>query len=307
MLDKDDTPFEFPHRAGRFASAPHIVDQIRACWADGQSCFTEVLLVADQGGVLFELDPDRLWAGLEEAAAAPPRYEPLASETPDDRTCFRARRASLHEEEAVRARWLRLLRDVWAAIEPGWVREGRDVVDAAAWEMQSRLPAVGSYTDLVPFVQSNDFHGLLPRLVGEAARADQQMVLVPTWLGCKGYLITLPDRLVWGPPDPSHPAGPSAATRDRARRHKALGDPTRLAIFEATARRPRHVGELARELAVAQPTDSNHVRILRDAGFVAQEKAGARRLVADVARFERFLDESRRSVVPPAPATAASR
>ena len=46
-----------------------------------------------------------------------------------------------------------------------------------------------------------------------------------------------------------------------------------------------------RELGVAQPTVSNHVRILRDAGLLDQEKGGGRRLVADVASFERFLDE----------------
>src|SRR5262249_709598 len=103
----------------------------------------------------------------------------------------------------------------------------------------------------------------------------------------------------YGPPTPSRPAGPSDETRDRARRHKALGDPTRLSIFEATARRPRTVGALARELGVAQPTVSNHVRILRDAGLVRQEKGEGRRLVADLQSFEGFVEESRRAVLRP--------
>ena len=114
------------------------------------------------------------------------------------------------------------------------------------------------------------------------------MVLAPAWMGRKGFMVALAGCLLWGPPSPARPAGPSAETRDRARRYKALGDPTRLAIFEAAARRPRTVGELARELAVAQPTVSNHVRILRDAGLLDQEKGEGRRLVADVARFERL-------------------
>jgi ArsR family transcriptional regulator len=76
-----------------------------------------------------------------------------------------------------------------------------------------------------------------------------------------------------------------------------LGDPTRLAIFEASARRPRTVGELARELGVAQPTVSNHVRILRDADLIGQEKGGGRRLQVDLPSFERYLQESLRAVV----------
>jgi DNA-binding transcriptional ArsR family regulator len=59
------------------------------------------------------------------------------------------------------------------------------------------------------------------------------------------------------------------------------------------------VGALARELGVAQPTISNHVRIRRDAGLVRPEKGAGRRLVADLPSFERLLEESRRAVLRP--------
>jgi ArsR family transcriptional regulator len=131
------------------------------------------------------------------------------------------------------------------------------------------------------------------------AVAGLPVILAPAWLGRGGFLVALTSCLLYGPPNAPRPPGPSEETRDRARRHKALGDPTRLFIFEATARRPRTVGELARELEVAQPTVSNHVRVLRDAGLVDQEKGGGRRLVADVPSFLRFLEESRRAVTPP--------
>jgi DNA-binding transcriptional ArsR family regulator len=297
LLHEGEPSADFPHRASRFSRAPDLEARIRDWWGDGEVCFTEVLVVADRGGVLFESDPERLWAGLAQGAAAPPRFEPLTSETPEDQVLFRTRLARLHDDAGLRTRWLQLLRDTWAAIEPGWVEEGHEVAAAAVWEIRSKLPLLGSYADLFSLAQVHDFCGLLPRLVGESAAAGQEVVLVPAWLARKGFLVSLPERLLWGTPSPSRPPGPSAETRDRARRHKALGDPTRLGIFEATARRPRTVGELARELAVAQPTISNHVRILRDAGLVDQEKGGGRRLVADVARFEQFLDESRRAVV----------
>jgi DNA-binding transcriptional ArsR family regulator len=58
----------------------------------------------------------------------------------------------------------------------------------------------------------------------------------------------------------------------------ALADPTRRAIFERLARRPRPVGELAEGLPVSRPAVSQHLRVLRDAGLVRDEKVGSRRL-----------------------------
>ena len=58
----------------------------------------------------------------------------------------------------------------------------------------------------------------------------------------------------------------------------ALGDPTRRAIFEGLAERPRAVGELARELPVSRPAVSQHLKVLKDAGLVIDRPAGARRI-----------------------------
>ena len=58
----------------------------------------------------------------------------------------------------------------------------------------------------------------------------------------------------------------------------ALGDPTRRAIFERLAERPRAVGELARELPVSRPAVSQHLKVLKDAGLVIDRPAGARRV-----------------------------
>ena len=57
----------------------------------------------------------------------------------------------------------------------------------------------------------------------------------------------------------------------------ALGDPTRKAIFELLADRPRPVGELAGELPVSRPAVSQHLRVLKDAGLVIDQAAGTRR------------------------------
>jgi DNA-binding transcriptional ArsR family regulator len=58
----------------------------------------------------------------------------------------------------------------------------------------------------------------------------------------------------------------------------ALGDPTRRAIFERLAERPRAVGELARELPVSRPAVSQHLKVLKEAGLVIDRPAGARRI-----------------------------
>jgi DNA-binding transcriptional ArsR family regulator len=58
----------------------------------------------------------------------------------------------------------------------------------------------------------------------------------------------------------------------------ALGDPTRRAIFERLAERPRPVGELARELPVSRPAVSQHLKVLKDARLVVDRPAGNRRV-----------------------------
>jgi DNA-binding MarR family transcriptional regulator len=58
----------------------------------------------------------------------------------------------------------------------------------------------------------------------------------------------------------------------------ALGDPTRRAIFESLARRPKAVGELAAELPVSRPAVSQHLRVLKEAGLVTDRAHGTRRI-----------------------------
>ncbi|MGH2755766.1 MAG: ArsR/SmtB family transcription factor [Actinomycetota bacterium] len=78
----------------------------------------------------------------------------------------------------------------------------------------------------------------------------------------------------------------------------ALADPTRRAVFEALERGPRSVGDIAAELPVSRPAVSQHLRVLKGAGLVVDERAGNRRLYRLEARglaelhdyVERFWD-----------------
>lgn len=58
----------------------------------------------------------------------------------------------------------------------------------------------------------------------------------------------------------------------------ALGDPTRRLIFERLARRPLPVGKLAAGLDVTRPAVSQHLKVLKEAGLVMDEKDGTRRV-----------------------------
>jgi DNA-binding transcriptional ArsR family regulator len=57
-----------------------------------------------------------------------------------------------------------------------------------------------------------------------------------------------------------------------------LGDPTRQAIFELLARRPRSVGELAQLLPVSRPAVSHHLRVLTEARLAVSHANGTRRI-----------------------------
>lgn len=59
---------------------------------------------------------------------------------------------------------------------------------------------------------------------------------------------------------------------------EVLGDPSRRAIVECLAERPRAVGELAEELPISRPAVSQHLKILKDAGLVTDRAAGTRRV-----------------------------
>jgi len=58
----------------------------------------------------------------------------------------------------------------------------------------------------------------------------------------------------------------------------ALADPTRRAIFELVAARPRAVVEIAAQLPVTRPAVSQHLKVLKTAQLVLDEPVGTRRI-----------------------------
>ena len=58
----------------------------------------------------------------------------------------------------------------------------------------------------------------------------------------------------------------------------ALGDATRMAIFQRLSGGPIAVNELASMLPVSRPAVSQHLRVLKEAGLVRETPDGTRRI-----------------------------
>ncbi len=59
---------------------------------------------------------------------------------------------------------------------------------------------------------------------------------------------------------------------------RALADPTRRRLLELLRVRPLPVGRLAEAFPVSRPAISRHLRLLREAGLVREERRGRARL-----------------------------
>jgi DNA-binding transcriptional ArsR family regulator len=75
----------------------------------------------------------------------------------------------------------------------------------------------------------------------------------------------------------------------------ALADPSRRTIFEALRDGPKAVGQLAEDLPISRPAVSQHLKVLKEAGLVADQAAGTRRLYRirpeGIAALRAYLDQ----------------
>jgi DNA-binding transcriptional ArsR family regulator len=76
---------------------------------------------------------------------------------------------------------------------------------------------------------------------------------------------------------------------------EALGDSTRRAILGRLAQGSLPVGELAAAFPISRPAISQHLRILKNAGLVADRRAGTRNVYAldplGIAALREYLDD----------------
>jgi DNA-binding transcriptional ArsR family regulator len=74
----------------------------------------------------------------------------------------------------------------------------------------------------------------------------------------------------------------------------ALADPTRRRVLERLRGGPRPVGEIADDLPVSRPAVSQHLRVLKEAGLVTEQRDGTRRVysvdTASLAELRDYFD-----------------
>lgn len=259
---------DFPIRQQLFVATPTLRERAASFWDDDERQYIELVVLAKRAGCLWERESGRLLAGLRSAVASGVGAETFDSEPPETVSAMRRRLDRLRCEPELAEAWLDFMTDVAAAVDPVLDSEGCVAVEMSVRSLTPVAARSNTWPDVVQ-EPGCEWPGLLPRLGPQTIAAGGEVVVVPAWLARKSFLLSFGDLVLIGVPAPRQPV-PSEATRTLARRLRALADPTRLALVEQLAIRPRGVGELARELQVSQPTVSNHVRLLREAGVVEE-------------------------------------
>ena len=276
-----------------YAGSPQLGERVRGFWDTPESTdcagSMELAILAHHGGILFSLDADELIDRLDGLCADAPADLRLASETPRDREAMRARLARLRSSADTRRAYVELMRNVWAAVRPDWMRNGRRSVElavAARREIQRR----GAPWEEIASSTYRPAGRVLDDLV--ASLPSRGMVaVVPAYFAHLGSLVDLPGTVMIGVRAEGSRAEARARTENLARRLKTLSDPTRLAIVEVLRASPSTVSDLAELFSLAQPTVSNHVKILRDAGIVANgTRNGRRELLLQHDALDELLD-----------------
>ncbi len=273
---------------------PELLEHAATFWNDDASPglgFLELLVLAHAAGELFALDLGGLFSKLDSVAAKTQPHLSLASESAADRLIVIDRLARLRRSARLRQSYSALLEAVWGEIGPGWRREGRRAVEAVCADKREQLARGAQWPEITRI--ECDVDEMMARLVA-GVTPDGELAVVPAYFTHKSMLFDLPGLVVIGVRADVSDSGNRARTQALARRLKTLADPTRLGIVDHLVRGPSTVSELARHFGIAQPTASNHVKLLRDAGLVTDVRVGAQRqLVLDPATVEDLLDHLR--------------
>jgi DNA-binding transcriptional ArsR family regulator len=287
-----------------YRTSPHLIERITGLWRDDEALsypgYLELSVVAHHGGLFFSTDADELFGALEELCANAPLDVALPSETPLDQQRTHKRLSVLRSSARRRRNYVEVLSTVWSMVRNVWEQEGLPAVEretAARLQMLERRPTWREFTAR----DQADDAGCpatvdLDRLDESLGPADE-MAVVPCYFTLGGLAISLPRLLVVGIGTDGAAASDRAQAELLARRLKAAADPTRLALLAGLARREMTISELAHEMALAQPTVSNHVKLLRDAGLVQMRMDGRHRYLTLQGQAFRELDQDLRHLL----------
>ena len=251
-----------------------LEERLRSFWQDGVRGFTELVVLAQRSGTIFDLDLKRFFARLEEAALDT-SVPSLESEPPSERRALHVRLERLRADASLRAEYRALLLSVWEPVRAEWETLGRAAVEKAAAEWTARVAGGASYSALLD--RPNVWPGR-PELqeLTDAATAGGGMVLSPGWFFGAIHVVEIDGTVYIG--RRVRGVDEEAARRGAAKKVsaslKALADPTRLNIVLWLASHPSSVTEIAKHFNLSQPTVSGHVQVLREAELLEEKASG---------------------------------
>jgi ArsR family transcriptional regulator len=285
---------DFASLAALHDSAAALRSEEASLWQDGFDYLPEASILAERVGGLLGDEADTFLGGLERAAHADGVGLELTSETTDERTATIARLERLRREPALLQRYAALLSKIWELARDEWEANGRQHVERTSRAWVERLRRGADVVDLCPptHILNKAHHRDLSRLLTERSR----VVVTPLHFARQGgFVIDMASYVHVGAP-----ASPVEVEETRrhdsdliANRLKVLADGTRLALLRQLVARPATVMDLARSFRLAQPTVSNHVRLLREAGLLDSQRDGARVIyTAPRERLGRLLSDT---------------
>jgi ArsR family transcriptional regulator, arsenate/arsenite/antimonite-responsive transcriptional repressor len=262
-----------------FRRQPGLREEVLALWGPDEALsyagYLELSIIAHHGGMLFGPHDRGLIESLEELCADAPADLVLGAEKPEDRKRLLQRLEVLRTSTKRRKHYVDVVSRVWAALLPAWEQDGAPAVEAQVRALEAQLarrPAWQEFVTSTHCKSAEDVEGLVSPLGAEG-----ELAVVPAWFGHSGLIVDLPGLVVMGVEMlEADPTG-RARSEQLARRLKAVADPTRLAILSALGRADMTVSEVARRFSLSQPTVSNHVKMLREAGLVTQRTDGRNR------------------------------
>lgn len=274
-------------------------EEIKAFWDDGIRGSTDVVVLAQRAGALFDLDLAGFFGRFDQAADDPAPVPALLSETVQEREAFGERLRRLAADGSLRARYLALLKAVWSEVQPEWDSTGRAAVVAESGRWRQRLQDGAGFRDVLERRQIWKGRPSFEDLA-DASAEDGRLVLSPGWFYGDIHVVELDGTLYLGHGIQAPDAGElrRAVATHVSSGLKALADPTRVAILMWLAREPASVTEIARQFKLAQPTVSAHVQVLREAGLLEERITGrSARLSTSEEAVRRFFGEAQESLV----------
>ncbi len=263
----------YPELGALYEEHPGLSQRVNRFWGDGLACFTELEILALRGGVLDETEPPRVLAAVL-AQAERGGTPSLASESAQDEKRVHRRLDRLADDASLRRRYKALLEEIADAIGEPWTSVRLPAVLACADAVRARLKSGTRWVELVA-AGCETFAAHRDKLVAAVDDGAPLSLIVCAYFGIAQYL-NVDGAVVVGVGVERDDLAARARTEVLARKLRVLADPTRLAIVDYLAPAPHSVGEIAAAFHLAQPTVSNHLKALREAGLVVAERVGGR-------------------------------